>query len=163
MLGAIWAESADGIIGDGVGMPWHLPEDLRHFKEITLGHPIIMGRKTWDHLPIKPLPGRTNHVLSSREPGEWSDGAFVSRDIPDLRTTAWIIGGGQVYEATIDEVDVIERTIVDVRVADKLGASAVRAPRVTDDFAIVSDGPWQTSANGTRFKYQRLERLGPKS
>ena len=83
--------------------------------------------------------------------------------IRDRKTTAWIIGGGQVYEATIDEVDVIERTIVDVRVADKLGASAVRAPRVTDDFAIVSDGPWQTSANGTRFKYQRLERLGPKS
>mgnify|MGYP002717989031 CR=1 FL=1 len=94
MLGAIWAQSLDGVIGDGEGMPWHLPEDLRHFKDVTLGHPIIMGRNTWQSLPKRPLPGRANHVLSSREPGEWSDGAYVSPDLPDLEADAWIIGGG---------------------------------------------------------------------
>lgn len=85
-LGAIWAQSLDGIIGDGAGMPWHLPEDLKHFKETTLGSPIIMGRRTWESLPVKPLPGRKNIVLSSREDDEWSDGASVCRDIPDLET-----------------------------------------------------------------------------
>lgn len=78
MLGAIWAQSLDGVIGDGAGMPWHLPEDLKHFKEITFGHPIIMGRRTWEALPMRPLPGRPNHVVSSREAGTWSNGAFVS-------------------------------------------------------------------------------------
>ncbi|WP_078056895.1 dihydrofolate reductase [Corynebacterium bouchesdurhonense] len=102
-LGAIWAQSLDGVIGDGESMPWHLPEDLRHFKEVTMGHPIIMGRNTWQSLPKRPLPGRANHVLSSREPGEWSDGAYVSPDLPDLEADAWIIGGGQLYESTIDE------------------------------------------------------------
>ena len=50
-LGAIWAQSLDGIIGDGEQMPWHVPEDLAHFKEVTLGSPVIMGRRTWESLP----------------------------------------------------------------------------------------------------------------
>lgn len=158
MLGAIWAESIDGIIGDGAGMPWHLPEDLRHFKSVTLGHPVIMGRKTWESLPKKPLPGRTNHVLSSREPGDWSDGAYVSPDIPDLKTDAWIIGGGQVYEATLDEVDVIERTLIDANFATQLGSSAVRAPRIGEEFSLTYDGDWLVATNGTRYKHQRFER-----
>ena len=78
MLGAIWAQSLDRVIGTGTDMPWDVPEDLKFFKEVTMGHPVIMGRKTWESLPFKPLPGRANHVLSSREPGAWSDGAFVS-------------------------------------------------------------------------------------
>ena len=72
MLGAIWAQSVDGIIGDGEDMPWHLPEDLKHFKDTTSGHPIIMGRRTWESLPFKPLPNRKNIVLSSREAGALS-------------------------------------------------------------------------------------------
>lgn len=65
-LGAIWAQTIDGVIGrDGV-MPWHVPEDLAHFKEATAGKPVIMGRRTWESLPdtYKPLPGRTNIVVS---------------------------------------------------------------------------------------------------
>ena len=157
-LGAIWAQSLDGVIGDGAGMPWHLPEDLKHFKQITYGHPIIMGRRTWESLPTRPLPGRANHVLSSRQPGTWSRGAYVSRDIPDLETDAWIIGGAQVYEATIDEVDVIERTLIDVH-PDLPPTKAVYAPRIDGDFELVRDGDWQTSANGLRYKFQRFERV----
>ncbi|MCP1388362.1 dihydrofolate reductase [Corynebacterium sp. TA-R-1] len=157
-LGAIWAQSLDGVIGDGDTMPWHLPEDLRHFKEITMGRPIIMGRRTWEALPVKPLPGRANHVLSSREPGRWSDGAYVSTDLPDLNTDAWIIGGGQLYEATLDEVDVIERTLIDVHLADAV-TTPVFAPRIGDEFSLTDDGEWQTSkSNGLKFKYQRFER-----
>lgn len=158
-LGAIWAQSLDGVIGDGKGMPWHLPEDLKHFKEKTYGYPVIMGRGTWEALPKKPLPGRANHVLSSRDPGKWSDGAYVSRDIPDLESDAWIIGGAQIYEATIDEVDIIERTLIDVSLADQLGSKAVFAPRIDRDFELVEDGAWQTStSNVLRYKFQRFER-----
>lgn len=158
-LGAIWAQSVDGVIGDGQGMPWHLPEDLKHFKEKTLGYPVIMGRGTWEALPKRPLPGRANHVLSSRAPGTWSNGAYVSRDLPDLETDAWIIGGAQIYEATIDEVDIIERTLIDATFAHALGPTAVFAPRIDDEFVLVEDGGWETSiSNGLRYKFQRFER-----
>ena len=91
-LGAIWAQSLDGVIGDGHSMPWHLPEDLRPYQAVTLGSRILRGRHPWESLPKRPLPGRANHVLSSREPGEWSDGAYVSTDLPDLQADAWIFG-----------------------------------------------------------------------
>ena len=157
MLGAIWAQSLDGVIGDGSEMPWHLPEDLKHFKETTLGSPIIMGRRTWESLPVKPLPGRKNIVLSSREDGAWSDGASVCRDIPDLESDAWILGGAQVYEATLDEVDVIERTLIDVH-PDLPASRAVYAPRIDADFECVADGDWKASTSGLRYKFQRFER-----
>lgn len=156
-LGVIWAQSLEGIIGDGEAMPWHLPEDLQHFKAVTMGHPVIMGRRTWESLPKRPLPGRANHVLSSREPGAWSDGAYVSTDLPDLETDAWIIGGGQLYESTIDEVDVIERTLIDARVLPTI-TSPVYAPRIGEEFALVSDGEWRASASNLRYKFQRFER-----
>ena len=156
MLGAIWAQSLDGVIGDGEGMPWHLPEDLKHFKAITLGHPVIMGRATWESLPKRPLPGRTNYVISSREAGAWSHGAYVARDIPDLETDAWIIGGAQIYEATIDEVDVVERTLIDIAPAVE---TPVFAPKLDDDFRLLTESTWQTSTSGLRYKFQRFERI----
>ncbi|WP_236630246.1 dihydrofolate reductase [Corynebacterium atypicum] len=69
----------DGVIGDGQSMPWHIPEDMAHFKEVTMSAPVVMGRKTWESLPerFRPLPGRRNVVVSSRRPGEWSLGAEV--------------------------------------------------------------------------------------
>ena len=155
MIGAIWAQGRDGVIGDGEGMPWHLPEDLRHFKEVTMGHPVIMGRRTWESLPVRPLPGRPNHVISSKEPGRWSDGAFVTHDLPDIRTDAWIIGGAQLYEATLDEVDVIERTLID---ATFDVPTPVHAPRIDDTFALVSETGWETSSSGLRYSFQRFER-----
>ncbi|WKK61108.1 dihydrofolate reductase [Corynebacterium sp. P3-F1] len=169
MIGAIWAQSRDGIIGDGADMPWHLPEDLKHFKETTLGSPVIMGRRTWESLPVTPLPGRANIIISSREAGPWSNGAYVYRDLPDLDTDAWIIGGAQLYEATLDEVDIIERTLVDVSVAPLLPHNAVYAPRLTGDFDLVSESDWFTSERGRvtvegaeptplSYRFQRFER-----
>jgi dihydrofolate reductase len=65
-VGLVWAQTADGVIGKDGEMPWHLPEDLKHFNQLTVGHPVIMGRKTWLSLPEKyrPLPGRTNIVVT---------------------------------------------------------------------------------------------------
>ena len=145
MIGAIWAQSRDGIIGDGTDMPWHLPEDLKHFKETTLGSPVIMGRRTWELLPVTPLLGRANIIFSSREAGPWSNGAYVYRDLPDFEETAWAIGGAQLYEATLDEVDMIERTLINVSMADLLPHNAVYAPRLTGDFDLVGESDWFTS------------------
>ena len=65
-LGLIFARARNGVIGKDGGLPWHLPEDLAHFKRVTMGCPVIMGRKTWDSLPerFRPLPGRTNIVVT---------------------------------------------------------------------------------------------------
>ncbi|HET8896891.1 MAG TPA: dihydrofolate reductase, partial [Protaetiibacter sp.] len=65
-IGLIWAEAHHAVIGAGGAMPWHLPEDLAHFKELTTGHPVIMGRRTWQSLPdrFRPLPGRRNVVVT---------------------------------------------------------------------------------------------------
>ena len=107
-LHLIYARAANGVIGkDGV-MPWHLPEDLAHFKRTTLGAPVIMGRKTWDSLPprFRPLPGRRN-VVVTRQVGWKAEGvhgvAAVAQSLDEaLRlcedaADTWIIGGAQIY------------------------------------------------------------------
>ena len=62
----IWAQDQQGGIGKNRKLPWHISEDLQNFKKITSGYPIVMGRKTWESLPFKPLPNRHNIVLSSQ-------------------------------------------------------------------------------------------------
>lgn len=174
LLGAIWAQSLDGIIGDGSGMPWHVPEDLAHFREVTSGHPVIMGRRTWRSLPEKfrPLPGRENFILCTREAGEWSSGGRVVNDLPELLHVpeVWIMGGGQVYAATIDEVDVLEVTLIGVHLGDVLGDLAVYAPEIPPEFGLVSDTDWLISEKGRlvlddapsdlplRYRFLRYER-----
>src|SRR5690606_7126476 len=107
-IGLIWAESVGGIIGSDGALPWHLPEDLAHFKELTLGSPVIMGRKSWDALPerFRPLPGRRNVVVTRN--AQWqAEGAEVALSVdaalalasePDAHTV-WVIGGAQVFAA----------------------------------------------------------------
>ena len=75
-IGLIWAQARNRVIGKNGVMPWHLPEDLAHFKRVTLNHPVVMGRKTWDSIPprFRPLPGRTNIVVTRQ--ADWqADGA----------------------------------------------------------------------------------------
>jgi dihydrofolate reductase len=66
VIGMIWAQTENGVIGRDGGIPWHVPEDMAHFRATTTGHPVIMGRRTWESFPEKfrPLPDRTNIVLS---------------------------------------------------------------------------------------------------
>ena len=66
-MGLVWAQTTAGVIGKDGDMPWHLPEDMKHFTRLTTGHPVIMGRKTWLSFPDKyrPLPGRTNIVVTT--------------------------------------------------------------------------------------------------
>lgn len=103
-INLIYARAANGVIGKNNAMPWHLPEDLAHFKRLTQGWPVVMGRKTWDSLParFRPLPGRTNVVIT-RQPG-WNDaGALPANSLEDALALCqqseevWIIGGAQIY------------------------------------------------------------------
>ena len=103
-INMIFARSANGVIGNNNAMPWHLPEDLAHFKKLTLGCPVIMGRKTWDSLPAKfrPLPGRTNVVITRQV--DWqAEGAQRAGSLTDAlaicqaASEVWIIGGAQIY------------------------------------------------------------------
>lgn len=89
MLGMIWAQARGGVIGEAGDMPWHLPEDLAHFKRVTLGHPVVMGRRTWESFPerFRPLPGRDNIVISSNPEYE-APGARVVGSLDEALATA---------------------------------------------------------------------------
>ncbi len=103
-INLIFARAANGIIGKDNAMPWHLPEDLAHFKRLTQGCPVVMGRKTWDSLPprFRPLPGRSNIVVTRQR--DWqADGAMRAASLPEaLRLCGdvpdiWVIGGADIY------------------------------------------------------------------
>jgi dihydrofolate reductase len=108
-LHLILARASNGVIGRDNQLPWHLPEDLAHFKRTTLGSPVIMGRKTWDSLPtrFRPLPGRVNIVVT-RDAGWQAQGALRAGSLqealalcPEASADAWVIGGAQIYAAAM--------------------------------------------------------------
>lgn len=147
---AIWAQSVDGVIGDGGDMPWHIPEDLGYFRETTLGSPVLMGRRTWETIPerFRPLPGRDNYVLTTGPAGTWSEGATVIGDPSQAPEDAWIMGGGRVYADTLPMVDEVRVTLVDAELRDVLGPVAVFAPELGDAFTCTDDTGWFESAKG---------------
>ena len=153
-LGLIWAQSRAGVIGRDGRLPWHLPEDLAHFRAVTSGRPVIMGRLTWVSLPprFRPLPGRRNLVLT-RQPGWSAAGAEVASSLAGAiqrigSEPAWVIGGGQVYHAALPYAGVAEVTEIDIDVAD----GTTRAPDLTG-WTRRSAGPWIVSATGLRFRF----------
>lgn len=109
----IFARAANGVIGRDNALPWHLPEDMAHFRRLTQGCPVIMGRKTWDSLPPKfrPLPGRRNIVIT-RQPDWAAKGALRAGSVADALTlcpadaTVWVIGGAQIYAQALPLADV---------------------------------------------------------
>ena len=116
-LHLIFARAANGVIGKNNALPWHLPEDLAHFKQLTQGCPVIMGRKTWDSLPprFRPLPGRQNIVVT-RQPDWQAAGAERASSLEDALAlcpqgaTAWVIGGAQLYRQALPLADRVEVT-----------------------------------------------------
>lgn len=119
-IGLIYARARNGVIGKNGVMPWHLPEDLAHFKRTTLNHPVIMGRKTWDSLPprFRPLPGRTNIVIT-RQTSWNADGAHRAASLQDAlqlckdAEKVWVIGGAQIYAHALPLADEVVATEID--------------------------------------------------
>ncbi len=110
----IVAASTHGVIGVDGRLPWHLPDDLARFKDLTMGHSLIMGRRTWDSIG-RPLPGRKSIVLT-RQAGFEADGACVVASLQDAidaaEGTAFVIGGGEVYGAARSLADRVYLTVV---------------------------------------------------
>lgn len=171
VIGMIWAQTADGVIGAGGGMPWHLPEDLAHFKAVTEGHPVIMGRRTWESFPeqYRPLPGRTNIVVSSSPAlGEELDGQAVVVDSVDKALDTawqspggeeiWLIGGAALFEETAALAHVAVVTVIDTT-----AEGDTFAPRLGPDWTFVGVNPasgWQISANGLNYRFALWTRAG---
>jgi len=114
----IWAQEPNGGIGRNGKLPWHISEDLKNFKKITLNCPILMGRKTWDSLPIKPLPNRRNIILSSKP----IDSIEVYHNIDniikklaeDSVSKIFIIGGSSIYQQFFDHATHLHITLINL-------------------------------------------------
>jgi dihydrofolate reductase len=158
-LNLIFARARHGVIGHNNTLPWHLPEDLAHFKQTTLGQPVVMGRKTWESLPPKfrPLPGRTNIVVTRQT--DWhAEGAVVAHSMEEAikqcpaNAQVWVIGGAEVYAQAMPWAT---RAVVTEIDADFEG----------DAFAPSFDATWQeatrsnhVAANGLAYSLVTLTR-----
>jgi dihydrofolate reductase len=153
----IAAIARNGVIGANGGMPWRLPEDLKHFKKLTLGHPVIMGRRTWESLG-KPLPGRENIVVSRRA-GFEAPGASVAATLEAAialctgESVAFVIGGAEIYAAALPLADGLVLTEID---ADYEGDT--RFPEWDRKAWRVSQKETHTSGEGVRFDFVLYER-----
>ncbi len=128
---AVVAVARNGVIGNGLDIPWHVPGDQARFRRLTLGHPLVMGRLTYDSIG-RPLPGRTTLVVS-RDPGFAPDGVEVHADVDAALDRALalderlvvVAGGGQVYRAAWGRLDALEVTEVDAEPAGDVFFPAV--------------------------------------
>jgi dihydrofolate reductase len=148
VIGLIWAQAPDGVIGRDGTMPWHIPEDMKHFREITAGSAVLMGRRTWESLPprFRPLPGRRNLVLS-RTPQEGAE-TFPSLEkaLADVTGDLWVMGGSAVYTAALPFADRVE--VTEIREAFE---GDTYAPAI--DRAPISVGEWQESSSGLHYRF----------
>lgn len=155
-VGLIWAQAHGGVIGAEGGMPWHVPEDLAHFKEVTMDSAVVMGRKTWDSLPerFRPLPGRENIVITHQQ--DWTaEGAQRAADVVSaLRglERAWVIGGAEIFRQLIHDADRLEVTELDLDVTGDAFAPSLEGWRLIDE------SEWATSRTGIRYRFRRYER-----
>ncbi len=160
----IFARAANGVIGRDGTLPWHLPEDMAHFKRMTAGCPVIMGRKTWDSIRLKfrPLPGRTNLVVTRQvlwhENGAQPSSSireallFCERMLP-VPPEVWVIGGAQIYAKALP-------------LARRAAITEIAQPFEGDAFAPVFGPEWQetsreshVAASGLPYSFVTLERL----
>jgi len=151
------AVAANGVIGAGGKLPWRLPEDLKHFKALTLGHPVIMGRKTWESLG-KPLPGRENIVVT-RAAGYDAPGASVASSLDGAlalcagEPTVFVIGGGELYAEALPVADGLVLTEI-----QRDYAGDARFPPYDRAAWRETQRKPQTGADGLRFDFVLYER-----
>lgn len=161
-LSAIVATDRQNTIGKNGDIPWYLPADLQFFKRTTLGHPVIMGRKTFRSIG-RPLPKRTNIVLT-RDPFFTATGVVVVHSVREALAhpavteaeEAFIIGGGELYRATLSLVTTVYRTIVAADIPD---GDAFFPPLPPEEWREVwSEAHRPDAKNELAYRFSRLER-----
>lgn len=157
----IVAAANNGVIGHNGDMPWHVPEDLKHFKKTTQGHPVLMGRKTWESLPFKPLPKRLNLIMSRELVLDDVSGAAVVESIDDARQslqrlvpeadTCFIMGGATLYDVFYEEARYVWLTRLDIAPE---GDTYFTLPETRDFVLEFKEAP-QISVSGVRFQIEK--------
>lgn len=159
---AVVAMARDRAIGRNGDMPWHISADLRHFKAVTMGHPVIMGRATWESLPKRPLPGRLNIVVTSN-PGYEAPGAVTALSpqhalslVPNGQIP-FVIGGGRLYREMLPMVSKLFLTLVDADFPD----ADTRFPAINpDDWTETDRHPSETDPkSGLSYSFVTLSRI----
>ena len=157
-IGLIWAQSTSGVIGRDGTIPWRLPEDLARFKELTMGHTVVMGRRTWESLPrsVRPLPGRRNVVIT-RDPDYRADGADVVTSIEAAlaEPQTCVIGGSEIYHLALPAATRCEVTEVEIDL--RLEDDDALAP-VLDESWVGTSGDWHDSTSGLRYRFHNFLR-----
>ena len=168
---AVVAMGENRVIGDGKGLIWHIPNDLKRVKKLTMACPLIMGRKTWDSIG-RPLPGRASIVMT-RDQAWTAEGAIATKSIETAIAAAlnWIqktanarseiilFGGGEIYQQGLSFCHCIERTVV----ASKpyCGKGAAYFPRlVATDWDIEIEAEFPATNDCPAYRYERLLRRG---
>ncbi|MFF0990277.1 dihydrofolate reductase [Kocuria nitroreducens] len=171
-VGAIWAQTADGVIGRAGAMPWSLSEDMAFFRRTTTGHPVIMGRRTWESFPerFRPLPGRTNIVITSSPervdrgaaPGavltasSYAEAVRLARTSPGAERI-WVIGGGEVYRQALEDAEhPVTEALVTIIDLDADGDT--HAPELDDTWATEPVVGPSVSRTGLGYRIDRRTR-----
>ncbi|MGK2897979.1 MAG: dihydrofolate reductase [Burkholderiaceae bacterium] len=161
-LSLIAAVARNGAIGRNNALLWHEPQDQQHFRRVTMGRPVVMGRKTWDSLParFRPLPGRRN-VVVTRDPRWRAEGAEAVASIADAlarldgEQRAFVIGGAEIYALALPFADELVLTEID---AD-LDGDTFFPPWDRSRFAVAAREP-HVGANGTGYCFVTYKRTG---
>lgn len=160
LISIIVATARGGAIGRKGDLLFHISDDLRRFKSITMGHPIIMGRKTFESFPKGALPGRRNIVIT-RQADYTAPGIETATSLDQAIATAggvdelFIIGGGEIYRQAIDLARRIYLTEIDAEVAD----ADTFFPTIPSDFTTTDSGEWTTDPRaGIPYRFTTLNR-----
>jgi dihydrofolate reductase len=163
-ISLVVAMAANGVIGRDNGLPWHLPADLQHFKRITMGKPILMGRKTWESIG-RPLPGRTSIVIT-RDTGYVAPGCIVVHSIDaalqaaaDHADEAMVIGGAEFYRQVLPRADTLYLTRVH---ADFEGDTFFPEPDASEWREVERRDCEPDEKNPYRYSFIRLDRINPR-
>ena len=165
-ISIVVAASDNNAIGAGGALLWHLPKDMKYFKEVTMGHHVLMGRKTWESIPEKyrPLPGRVNIVIT-RQKDFKADGAVVVKDLDEGialakkagETELMVIGGGEIYKQVFPKTDKVYLTKVH---ATFIEADTFSPDILTNDWKVVStETHWADEKHKYHFDFVVLEKI----
>ena len=152
MKGILVAVSPEGIIGKDNSIPWHYSADLKRFKRLTLGKTVIMGRRTWESLPVKPLPDRRNIVITRTSLDDVECFSSIDDALATCEGDVWFIGGAGIYQEALGKADIIDMTLVPDNVS---GEGCVRFPTIGDEW---DAGPIEVMETDGNLKHQTYTR-----